>query len=177
MQCDVPAVDRMYAPPPASQAVPMVDKGAADAQTAALLVDGVDVRIFFGNCPCYDADARIRAVVEPIGTVDRLDIMPSTLHNRRVSGFIHMSSIEAAEAAVEKLNGIKLGRRGAKLYANIKSCETVLRPAPVEREQHNGLGLGSLPPLIETDEGATSFGESVSMLAGMDDANGASAST
>ena len=128
---------------------------------ATALVEAVDVRIFFGNCPAYDADARIRDVVEPIGQVDRLDIIPSTLHNRRVSGFIHMSSLEAAEAAVDKLNATKLGRRGAKVYAKIKSCETVLRPAPDEDDL--GLRLSLLPPLIEVDEDV-SFGDSESSL-------------
>ena len=157
-----PVATQMDASPP--EAPPDASKQA----DATGLVEAIDVRIFFGNCPAFDVDARIRAVVEPIGQVDRLDIMPSTLHNRRVSGFIHMSSLEAAEAAVDKLNATKLGRRGAKVYAKIKSCDTVLRPAPVEDDL--GLSLGSLPPLIEVDEDAASFGDSESPLTVM--ANG-----
>lgn len=123
------------------------------------MMEVVDARVFFGNCPATNAEERIRELVEPFGEITKLDIIPSNLHNRRVSGFIHMTSLEAAEAAIEKLNDTVLGRR-AKLYANLKSCRTILRPAPVEVEADDTLCVGSLPTLIEIDdEDAASFGD------------------
>jgi hypothetical protein len=121
------------------------------------MMEIVDARVFFGNCPAANAAERIRELVEPLGEITKLDIIPSNLHNRRVSGFIHMTSLEAAEAAIEKLNDAVVGRR-AKLYANLKSCRTILRPAPVEVD--DTLCVGSLPTLIEIDdEDGASFGD------------------
>eukprot|EP00966_Prymnesium_polylepis_P154862 3575955-Prymnesium_polylepis.1 len=63
-----------------------------------------DVRVFFGNVPQSEFEARIRELVEPLGEIVLIDIQPTKLHNRRCSGFIHMTSLAAAEAAVEKIN-------------------------------------------------------------------------
>ena len=132
-----------------------------------------DVRVFFGNIPQSEAEARVRELVEPLGEIVRIDIQPSKLHNRRCSGFIHMTNLAAAEAVVEKINATVIGR--AKLYANIKSHKTLYKsladwdpslmynePVPVgdaalgvNCETAEGeLQIGLLPPLLELDEEA-----------------------
>ena len=137
-----------------------------------------DVRVFFGNVPQSEPEARVRELVEPLGEIVLIDIQPTKLHNRRCSGFIHMTSLAAAEAAVEKINATVVGR--AKLYANIKSHKTFYKPDPdwnpslmytepppvpdaalgVNGDTAEGeLQLGLLPPLLEVDEEALDASE------------------
>eukprot|EP00966_Prymnesium_polylepis_P235906 5455946-Prymnesium_polylepis.1 len=87
-----------------------------------------------------------------------------------------MTSLAAAEAAVEKINATVIGR--AKLYANIKSHKTFYKPLPdwdpllmytepvpdaalgVNGETAEGeLQVGLLPPLLEVDEEAVDASE------------------
>ena len=135
-----------------------------------------DVRVFFGNVPQSEPEARVRELVEPLGEIVLIDIQPTKLHNRRCSGFIHMTSLAAAEAAVEKINATVIGR--ANLYANIKSHKTFYKPLPnwdpsfmytepfpdaaqgVDGDATGAeLQVGLLPPLLEVDEEALDASE------------------
>ena len=124
-----------------------------------------DVRVFFGNVPQSEPATRIRQLVEPLGEVLLVDIQPTKLHNRRCSGFIHMTSLAAAEAAVEKINSTVIGR--ANLYANIKSHKVFYKPLPgwdpslmyidppeagADTSTVAELQIGVLPPLLEVEE-------------------------
>lgn len=111
-----------------------------------------DARIYFKNCPAFEAEQRIREVVEPFGTIVLIDVMDSKLHNRRVSGFIHMDSQEAAQAAVYELNNTVLGRR-AQLFAKLQSCKTVMKVVPVvSHPTHKLFEKGPMPSLVEENE-------------------------
>ena len=76
-----------------------------------------DVRVFFGNVPQSEPEARVRALVEPLGEIVLIDIQPTKLHNRRCSGFIHMTSLAAAEAvrALQAIVRVRQARRQRKL--------------------------------------------------------------
>lgn len=135
----------MYMPPMHDQSMyeqPQLSHGPMPEQ---MVEEVTDARIYFKNCPAFEAEQRIREITEPFGEVTLVHVMDSKLHNGRVSGFIHMTSREAAENAVEKLNNTALGRRGAKLFAKLNSCKTVMKPVDLGR-------IGYLPTLVEEEE-------------------------
>ena len=128
-----------------------------------------DARIYFKNCPAFEAEQRIREVVEPFGTIVLIDVMDSKLHNRRVSGFIHMDSREAAQAAVDKLNNTVLGRR-AQLFAKLQSCKTVMKVVPVvSHPTHKLFEKGPMPSLVEENEEDEPSSSPVSIIATPDE--------
>jgi len=87
-----------------------------------------DARIYFGNMPPRHAEEIIRAIVEVHGKIELVDIRPSRLKNGRCSGFVHMTSIEAAKAAIVDINHTIIG--DVQLYANLKSRGVRYKPLP-----------------------------------------------
>jgi RNA recognition motif-containing protein len=81
--------------------------GADDLATVDILsLGGSDVNIFVGNLAFSTTEQDLRQLFEPYGTVDTIRIMTDRETGRsRGFGFVEMPDHQAAQAAIEALNG------------------------------------------------------------------------
>lgn len=73
-------------------------------------------RLYVGNIPRTVDNDELRGIVAEHGAVDRVEVMYDKYSGRsRRFAFVTMKTVEDANAAVEKLNGTKIGEREIKV--------------------------------------------------------------
>ena len=88
-------------------------------------------RVFVGGLPYSVSDAQLSELFAPHGTVESAHVITDQMTGRsRGFGFVEMSTVEEAEAAVEALNGIQL--EGRTLTVN------EAKPRPPRRDGNGG---------------------------------------
>lgn len=90
----------------------------------AVLDEHLEPRIYFKNVPNEYPKERLLSLVRAFGAVDKVDYMRSSLHNKRLSGFIHMDSFYAAVLAAETIRQASYNgcRFDAHVQTNTKRC-------------------------------------------------------
>ena len=74
-------------------------------------------KIFIGNIPFSMSESQLRETFEEFGTIESCKLITDAETSRsRGFGFIEYSSVEEAEAAIEKLNDAEV--QGKKLVVN-----------------------------------------------------------
>ena len=77
-----------------------------------------DVRIYFRNVPTTFPRGEMKGLASLYGRVRRVDFLPSSLHNGRAAGFIHMDDLGAAMLAIDKINSLTYD--GCPLFAHLQ---------------------------------------------------------
>ncbi|WVZ57100.1 hypothetical protein U9M48_007534 [Paspalum notatum var. saurae] len=104
---------RPLAPVRAGAAVAMAQEVEAEGQAEEF---SEDLRVFVGNLPFSVDSAQLAGLFEQAGSVEMVEVIYDKLTGRsRGFGFVTMSSVEEAEAAVEQFNGYVLDGRSLRV--------------------------------------------------------------